>query len=353
MVYKGRIVAERYREGYTAESRLGGWSMTKSLTNALVGITIHRHSHSSDNNALSLHKKGLLREWSEKGSPFNDITLDHLLRMASGLQWAEVYEGVSDATRMLFLEESAGTHAASKSAFEADPGEGYWYYSSGTTNILCRILREYYESLYLTQTHSKHNTPNALQFYWDFPRRELFSVIGMRSAVMETDPSGTFVGSSFCYAVARDWARFGLLFLQDGVWQREDGERLRVLPEGWVKYTTTPTKGSFRKYGAHWWLNTRTTVPEEDGGHDYVAKREREKNAKEERRSEKGKEAAPSWHRALPPDAYWASGFEDQFVVVVPSRDLVIVRLGMDRDQNALKHADLWGGIVQSFPPSS
>lgn len=176
----------------------------------------------------------------------------------------------------------------------------------------------------------------------------------MRSAVMETDPSGTFVGSSFCYAVARDWARFGLLFLQDGLWQREDGETLRVLPEGWVKYSTTPTKGSFKKYGAHWWLNTHTTVQEEDGGPAYVEKREREKNAerKAERRSEKGEEPAGQWHRALPPDAYWAAGFEDQFLVIVPSRDLVIVRLGMNRDPDLFKHADLWGGIIQSFPAS-
>jgi CubicO group peptidase (beta-lactamase class C family) len=137
--------------------------------------------------------------------------------------------------------------------------------------------------------------------YWAFPRRELFNKIGMRSAVWGADASGTFIGSSYLYAAARDYARFGLLFLNDGVWQGQ-----RILPEGWVAYTTTPTPAALKgQYGAHFWLN-------------------------------RGKTSDPAGRRypQLPQDTFFAVGYQGQIIAIIPSHKLVIVRLGMTYDDN-------------------
>jgi CubicO group peptidase (beta-lactamase class C family) len=173
-----------------------------------------------------------------------------------------------------------------------DPPGARWQYSSGTTVILARAMREVI------------GDDGA---YRQFPRRALFDPLGMSSAVIETDAAGTFVGSSLMYATARDWARFGMLFLRDGVW---DGER--ILPDGWVEYTRTPAPADpARRYGAHFWLD----VP--DGYRAMGA--------------------------AIPRDAFHAAGHQGQFVTIVPSRDVVIVRLGGTRhhdawDQSAFVH---------------
>ena len=125
--------------------------------------------------------------------------------------------------------------AAAKS-LETEP-DTKWYYSSGTANIVARIVRQTVE--------------NEYEYYYQFIYEKLFDKIGMYSAILEPDSSGTFVGSSYAHATPRDWARFGQLYLQDGVWEGE-----RILPEGWVTYTTTPTPGAPKgEYGAHFWLN--------------------------------------------------------------------------------------------------
>ena len=278
VVHGGRIVAERYAEGFGPASRFTGWSMTKSVTNALVGILAGR-------NALDIDADRLRPEWSSPGDPRAAITLHDLLTMSSGLGFDESYAPTGAVPRMLFdSHDAAATAAASPLAHE--PGT-VWSYSSGTSNIISALVRDVF---------------TTDEEYLAFPRRSLFDRIGMTTAVLEPDPAGTFVGSSFMYASARDWARFGLLFLRDGTW---DGER--ILPAGWVRYSVTPAPAApAGQYGAHWWLNagdpadtTRRTWPD------------------------------------LPRDIYYASGFDGQFLVVVPSHDVVIVRLGVTPDGRA------------------
>ncbi|MBI1321491.1 MAG: serine hydrolase [Candidatus Hydrogenedens sp.] len=276
VVQHGRLLAERYADGFSVETRLAGWSMTKSIINALTGILVRQGQ-------LDIHAPAPVPEWADAADLRHAITTDQLLRMSSGLAFAEEYfNPFSDATQMLFIQpDAAAVAAAQPLAHEPDK---VWSYSSGTTNILSRIVR---------QTVGDAD-------YWDFPRRELFEKIGMYSALIEPDPSGTLVGSSFGWATARDWARFGQLFLQDGVWEGE-----RILPEAWVAYSTTPTppapKGG---YGAQWWLNAGTPEHPED-------------------------RPMPT----LPPDLYFASGFEGQRVYVAPSHDAVIVRLGLTQGE--------------------
>lgn len=280
VVHRGRIVAERYADGFGPETPLIGWSMTKSVMAALVGIRVGQGE-------LDLHAPAPVPEWGEAGDPRGAITLDQLLRMSSGLEFSELTDDYgSDLVTMLFDRGDAAGYAAAKPlAHEPDTD---WYYSSGTSNIVSRILRASFEG--------------DQAAYFRFPREALFDRIGMRSAVIEPDASGTFVGSSFMYATARDWARFGLLFLQDGVWLGE-----RILPEGWVEYSTTPTpRAPQGRYGAHWWLNAGD--PQDPADRPWPA---------------------------LPTDAFAAQGFEGQRVLVVPSRELVLVRLGQSRPESS------------------
>lgn len=274
VVQGDRLIAERYAPGFDAHTPLLGWSMSKSVTSALVGVLVKEGK-------LDLHAPAPVAEWQEAGDARQAITLDRLLRMSSGLEFNEDYgDPFADVLHMLYRSEDFGSYAA-----RCDLAHGpdtHWAYSSGTSNLVSRIVRE---AVGGTQAD-----------YFNFPRTALFGPLGMGSALMEPDASGTFVGSSYTYATARDWARFGLLYLRDGVWEGE-----RILPEGWVKYSTTPTPTAPKgNYGAHWWLNA--------GPSDEPERR-----------------PMPS----LPGDLYFASGHEGQFVVVVPSRDVVIVRLGL------------------------
>jgi len=216
VVYDGRLIAERYATGFDRNMPLLGWSMSKSITNALVGIMVK-------NGKLRLNEPAPVPEWQTKGDPREKITLDQLLRMSSGLEFGEVYKPLYDATRMLYGSADFAAYAAAK-PLEAAP-DTKWNYSGGTANIISRIVR----------TEAEKSYRNCFTFM----REELFDKIGMQSAVPEPDPSGTYVGSSYTFATPRDWARFGLFYLQDGVWNGE-----RILPEGWVAYTTTPTPGA-------------------------------------------------------------------------------------------------------------
>jgi CubicO group peptidase (beta-lactamase class C family) len=280
VVHHGRVVAERYAHGIGHETPLIGWSMTKSVMNALVGILVKE-------GRLSLDAAVPVPEWQAPGDPRAAITLDHLLRMSSGLRFNEDPGNPSaDVIRMLLHERDMASFAANR-PLEAPPGTR-WYYSSGSSNIISRVIR---------------TVLNDDREYLAFPRRALFDRIGMSGAVLETDAAGTFAGSSYMYATARDWARVGLLYLRDGVWERE-----RILPEGWVEYTRSPAPADPRKeYGAHFWLE----VPEEFRGAAGM----------------------------LPRDAFHMAGHEGQFVTIVPSRDTVIVRLGLARYRNAWDQA--------------
>lgn len=267
VVYKGEIIAEKYADGFDESSRQMGWSMSKSLTNAIIGNMVLE-------DGLKLSINAPIWEWRQDERKF--ITMDHLMRMSSGLAWKEDYSGPSSATNMLFKSRFMGMYAADNK-LKYKPGEVF-YYSSGTTNILSRLIRQIYSE----------------EKYYRFAYENLFYKIGMLSLVMEPDAGGTFVGSSYSYATARDWARFGLLFLNKGVW---NGERL--LPEDWIKYTTTPTTGAKRgEYGAQFWLNA----------------------------GEAGN-ASNRMYPDVPTDLYWADGFEGQNVFIIPSKQLVVVKL--------------------------
>ena len=294
VVHGGRIVAERYAPGFDATMPLIGWSMTKMAINALVGIAVQ-------DGKLALTGEALLPEWRKNADPRREITLDQLLRMTSGLSFNEDYaDHSSDVIQMLFVQGDKAGFAAAK-PLEHAPGT-YWYYSGGTSNILARILRQGFAEE---------------RDYLRFPRERLFKPLGMSSAVLEPDEAGTFVGSSLMYASARDWARLGLLFLRDGVWQGR-----RLLPEGWVAHSLTPTeRAPDAQYGAHIWLK----LPESPG----------------------------LGEPPMPEDAYYMLGFDEQIVAVVPSRDLVIVRLGHTRAEGAWDNARDLAPIVQAFPPRS
>lgn len=292
IVYDGRIIAERYAPGITQDTALLGWSMTKSVTNALVGILVKEGK-------LSLKAPAPVPEWQPPGDPRSGITLDQLMRMSSGLKFQEEYtvNPRADVPRMLFAEFDTAAYAANKPL--AVPPDSRWEYSSGTTNIISRIVRQ-------TVGGTDSN-------YFAFPHRVLFDKIGIFSAVIEPDPSGTFVGSSFMYATARDWARFGLFCLQDGVWNSE-----RILPEGWMAYSTTPTpKAPQGEYGAQFWLNA-------------------------------GKAGNPKdrWMPKVPTDMYTLSGFEEQYVTMVPSKKLVIIRLGLSLPDNAWDQEQFIANII-------
>jgi CubicO group peptidase (beta-lactamase class C family) len=283
----GAIVGERYAPGITAATPLNGWSMTKSVTGALIGTLVGEGK-------LALGGKNLLAEWA--GDPRSEIALEDLLRMRSGLRFSEVYaDTASDVTRMLFDGYDAGGFAASR-PLEHAPGSA-WKYSSGTSNILSLIARR----------------AVGEKDYLAWPRRALFDPLGMASAVFEPDAAGTFVGSSFVFASARDWARFG--------WLHAEGGRA-VLPEGWVRFGTTPTpQAPDGKYGAHWWLK----LSKELGG------------------------ATPNAAK-IPADAFHALGHEGQCLTVIPSRRLVVVRLGVSIDITAWDHAAFLAELLDALP---
>jgi CubicO group peptidase (beta-lactamase class C family) len=294
VVYDGRLAAERYAPGFHKDMPLLGWSMSKSVTNALVGIQVKAGK-------LDTMAPAQVKEWQQAGDPRRDITLDQLLRMSDGQEFEESYLPPDDTTRMLYESFDFAAYAAGKS-LAAKP-DARWNYSSGTANIIARIVRRTAEKRYA--------------HYYDFIRDEFFDKIGMYSAVMEPDASGTFVGSSYTFATPRDWARFGLLYLQDGVWQGE-----LIFPEGWVKYTTTPTPQAPRgEYGALFWLNAGSPSHPED------------------RR----------WPSA-PRDAFAALGFQEQKVIIIPSKNLVLVRFGATSDRQSWNSDEFIANVLAALP---
>jgi CubicO group peptidase (beta-lactamase class C family) len=279
VVHDGKIILERYGNGISPDTRLISWSIAKSITSALVGILVGE-------GRLALHEPAPVPEWRDPADARHAITLEHLLRMTPGLEWYEAYaeHPVSDVNAMLFTKGDMAAFAANMKLL-APPGER-WEYSTGTTMILSRIIRQ---------------AIGDRSAYWAFPRRELFNKIGMRSATIDCDGTGTFVLGAQVYATARDYARFGLLYLNDGVWQGE-----RILPEGWVSYTVTPTPATkIGLYGAQFWLNKGTA-------------------------EDPSKRTSPD----LPEDMFMAQGYQGQAVIVLPTQKLVVVRLGMTYDDD-------------------
>ena len=260
-LHKGKVVAERYDKGIHAGTKLLSWSMAKSFTNAIVGLMV-------GDGMVDLNAPMDIPEWQNDDR--KNITLNHLLQMQSGLEWNENYGSRSDVNLMLHREQDMGLFALAK-PLEHEPGT-FWHYSSGTTNIVMRYLR------------GKFDSDEA---FLNYIRTRLFAPLEIRNAIFEPDMSGTPIGSSYIYITAKEFARFGQLYLEDGC-----VDSLRILPENWVKYTATPASDSKGRYGAFFWLN-------------------------------KGKEFPDA-----PEDMFYCEGHDGQVIFVIPSKELVVVILG-------------------------
>ena len=225
VLYKGQIIAEKYSEGFTKDSRILGWSMTKSIMSTVFGILEHQQK-------INIQDKAPVESWQNDAR--KEITIHNLLQMNSGLEWDENYDEISDATKMLFLERDM-TKVQEEKPLIGKPNET-WNYSSGTSNLLSGILRDQF---------------NNHQSYLDFWYTNLIDKIGMNSMILESDLAGNYVASSYAWATTRDWGKFGLLYLHNGAWNGEE-----LFTKEWVDYVTTPTPTSNGSYGAQFWLNT-------------------------------------------------------------------------------------------------
>jgi CubicO group peptidase (beta-lactamase class C family) len=281
VIYKDKIIAEKYETGFDKNSKILGWSMTKSITSAMFGILQKQGKY-------DIYKPAPIKEW--QNDELKIITTNDLLHMNSGLEWEEKYDKICDATKMLFEAENMSRVQLEKPA--AFKPNTHWNYSSGTTNLLSGILRSQFKS---------H------QEYLDFWYSALIDKIGMNSMIVETDMAGNYVGSSYGWATTRDWSKFGLLYLHKGNWNGE-----QILDESWVKYTSTPTNTSNGRYGGHFWLNASGHFPD------------------------------------VPRDMYYCSGFQGQMVAIIPSLDLVIVRMGLKEDPE-FDFNEMLKGIVGSL----
>lgn len=280
----GRLTYERYGFGATPETTQPSWSMAKSMTQALVGLLVR-------GGRLDIQAPANVPEWTGADDPRAAITVDQLLRMSSGLAFVEDYVpgSVSDVLEMLYGSGKADTAAYAANRPLAHPPGSFWSYASGTSNIVARLAAQAQGGDFA-----------------GYMRSRLFEPLGMASATPKFDAAGTFIGSSYCFCTPRDFARFGLLYLRDGIW---DGERL--LPEGWVDYARTPT---FQQegvtdgpYGAHWWLGI--------GG----------------------------------PGSFSANGYAGQFIIVCPDRDLIVVRNGDTPLESKDRLRDWIGEVVDCF----
>lgn len=291
VVHRGRIVAERYGTGFSAATPLLGWSMTKSVLAGLVGMLVKEGRLALDQSAGWPAAPGDIRE---------HIRLADLLAMASGLQFNEAYGAVSDVTRMLYLQPDAAGFAHAQPALH--PAGEFWSYSSGTANILSRIVQD-----------------AAGRLGAAYPAEKLFKPLGMTSATMETDEDGTLVGSSYLYATARDWARYGQWLLQEGVWQGQE-----MLPRGYVAMMASPVAPSGGQYGHGLvWL----------WGSDAIAPGQN-----------------PDTAFGLPPDTFWMEGHDGQSTAIIPSRGLVIVRLGLTPSRLHYRPQPLIKAVLDSTP---
>jgi Beta-lactamase class C and other penicillin binding proteins len=281
VLYKGVPVAEAYKPQFNEHTRFLSWSMAKSFTNALTGILVKEGK-------MNIMAPAGLKEW--QGDERSKITLNDLLQMQSGLKWNEDYGSRSDVNLMLHNEGDMAAYAIDQpSEF---PTGTHWYYSSGTANIVSYLIRKQF---------SNDTT------YYKYVHTQLFNRIGAPDIVFEVDPSGTMVGSSYLYATARDYARFGLLYLNDGVFNGE-----RILPEGWVKYTTTPAADSKDKYGAFFWLNLAGENP------------------------------------SAPKDMFSAEGHDGQQIFIIPSKEMVIVVLGYSPGSHRMDFDTLLTDILKT-----
>lgn len=288
VVHRGQIVVEQYAPGITPEKTLRSWSISKSILHALLGILVREGRLDLD---TSVH----FPQWSALDDPRREMTLRHLLHMSSGLEFVEDYsDPTSDVQQMLF-----GTGQADMAAYAAarplqHPPGTHFSYSSGDSVLLSSVLGQI--------------VGGGRDTIRDFMQRELFDPLGMSSAKPRFDAAGTFIGSSYVFATARDFARFGYLYLRDGIWAGR-----RILPEGWVDFARTPAPTALNgEYGAHFWRARGSRL-----------------------------------------GVFFAEGFEGQRVMMVPALDLVIVRFGRTPSEKTDGVQTFLATLVASFVPSS
>ncbi|MGN6583648.1 MAG: serine hydrolase domain-containing protein [Rhizobiaceae bacterium] len=290
VVKSGRIIGERYGGDFADDTPLIGWSMTKTVDAALVGTVIQAGK-------LKLDQQNLLPEW--RNDKRKDISVADLMAMSSGLAFNEDYGDVSDVTRMLFLEPDMAKFAASMPL--VSPIGKVFHYSSGTGVILARIWQ---------------NAVGDEKASLAWPQQALFGPLGMTSAVLETDEAGTFAASSYLYATARDWARFGLFLLEGGRWQGK-----QILPPGFVAMMHQPAPASHDRYGKGLvWL----VAPGQHVGDGAKA--------------------------GLPGDTFWMDGHDGQSIAIIPSKGLVVVRLGLTPGRLHYHPQALAAALVKALP---
>jgi len=278
IVKDGHVVAERYADGFGIAAPMMSFSVAKSFTNALLGILVRQ-------GRIDMDQPAAVPEWRRAGDQHGDqsgdqrgkITSNDLLRMASGLDAAESGSGFDPASQMFYNADDMGAYGAARPARR--PAQSEWEYTSVNTLILDREIHALVGG----------GAPELRRF----AEKELFAPLGMRNVTLEFDGAGTFLGASHVYAPAREFARFGLLYLNDGV--APDGRR--ILPEGWVAYSRKSTLGS--PYGAGFWTN--------DGP---------------------GKQAAWLVAHGFPKDGFFASGNLGQRIYIIPSERMVVTRFG-------------------------
>jgi len=310
VIHNGQLVAQRYGKGFDANSRLLGWSMTKTVSAALVGLQIA-------DGKLAMNRQGL---WHASGDPRAAIAVADLMAMSSGLQYNEGYGAVSDVTRMLYLEPDMAAYTASLPSVAA-PGK-VWNYSSGTTVLLSRLWQQAASGEPLDGLAQRSGAPSpAWLATLAVPQQRLFAPLGMNSAVMEADARGNLVGSSYMYATAQDWARFGQFLLQDGVWQNR-----RMLPEGFVAAMreVAPASGGQYGQGQLWRWGPDGDTPE-------------------------GQNPDAPFH--LPPETYWMEGHDGQSIAIVPSQKLVVVRLGLTPHDRGYLPQRMLAAIIRAVQP--
>jgi len=277
VIYDGEIVAEKYADGFNRNTPMQGWSMSKSITATLTGILVKQGK-------LHIDAPAPVPEW--KGTEKQSITLQQLLQQTSGLNYWENYAAPSEATIMLFRKGDMAGYVR-QLPIKYTPGTVF-NYSSGNANIVSSIIRQ--------------TVGDAA--YHQFPYTALLFPIGMHSTILEPDASGTFVGSSYTYGTARDFARFGLLYYNNGKWNNE-----QLLPDNWVSQAIQPSQADkLKHYGYFFWLN----------GYN--------KNDPSQR-----------WYPDAPADMYFADGFGGQDIFIIPSKKLIVVRLGLHViDENSI-----------------
>jgi CubicO group peptidase (beta-lactamase class C family) len=269
VVYNGQIIAEKYADGFDKHTVLLGWSISKSFMGALTGILVKEGK-------LDVNASAPVPEWTSNDK--KEITLKELLQQTSGLDFKESYTGPSEVTNMLFKKGDMAAFTANRE-LKYKPGTVF-NYSSGNSNILSRIIRQ----------------AVGEKDYAAFPYQSLFHKINMYSILLEPDASGTYIGSSYSYATARDFARFGLLYYNNGTWNGE-----QILPLNWVSESVKPSDADVqKKYGYQFWLNG-------------FAKNNPSKHI----------------YADVPGDMFYADGFGGQDIYIIPSKKLVVVRMGV------------------------